>query len=244
MLENDPMVGGMVVSRSSGVQMEAKLGMQTFAERTIEQLSGADGFWGTAAASVLLNAIVDSGASYTFVTDKVMLERVLPGVGKVWVANGQSEPVAEIGSFGPLTARKVRSFDRTLVSVRDLVDKYGGVYFDNSGVHVVTTVGEKFITSTIGAPTPERLYSFDLQGLMQHDKKVKAKDLKDLDWNAPHLDLSSVGSGASACSCTEGARGRLSVPEGTLTAEQGRMPWCLRVSGLSASCSLSSGAGG
>ena len=34
--------------------------------------------------------------------------------------------------------KKVESFSRSLISVRDLVDQYGGVWFDSDGVHVVS----------------------------------------------------------------------------------------------------------
>ena len=77
-----------------------------------------------------------------------------------------------MGRLGPLIARKVRSFDRTLISVRDLVDKYGGVYFDEEGVHLITNIGEDLICSTIGAANAQRLYGFDVTGLQYHHDKV------------------------------------------------------------------------
>ena len=123
-------------------------------------------------SAALLDAIVDSGESFTFVTDKVQLSNPMPGNGKVWVANGQSEDIAEMGGLGPLMARKVKSFDRTLISVRDLVDKYGGVYFDAEGVHLITHIGEDLVCSTIGAANSQRLCSFDLKGLQDHHDKV------------------------------------------------------------------------
>ena len=105
----------------------------------------------------------------------------------------------------------------------------------------MSRVGGKIVTSTIGAPTPARLYGFDLKGLLQHDSKVssgarcaemsKTKDSKMI-------------SSFSVRSDAEGARGRLSEPEHIVTVEQGLLPWCVRVSGMSASYSVSSGSGG
>ena len=119
--------------------------------------------------------------------------------------------------------------------MRDLVETYGGVYFDASGVHVVSTVGDRIITSTIGAPAPARLYSFDLKGLLQHDKKVKAETLGDLTWRTAPLGRSSG---------TEGARGSLSGAERCVSADVAALPWYLRVSGMGAVCRVSSRAGG
>jgi hypothetical protein len=143
-----------------------------FAELLVSEFAESSDFWGTAMSASLLDAIVDSGASFTFVTDKVQLSNPMPGKGKVWVANGQSEDIAEMGRLGPLMARKVKSFDRTLISVRDLVDKYGGVYFDDEGVHLITNLGEDLVCSTIGAANDQRLYGFDLTGLQEHHDKV------------------------------------------------------------------------
>ena len=82
------------------------------------------------AVALIENAIVDSGASYTYVTDAVELENARPGSGVVSVANGRLEPIKEIGDLGPIRrARKVSSFPRTLVSVRDLVESVGAVRF-------------------------------------------------------------------------------------------------------------------
>ena len=88
----------------------------------------------------------------------------------VWVANGQRERVAEEGSLGPLArVKKVNSFSRTLVSVADLVEQYGGLYFDKLGAHVVSedASGDTIVT-TIGTLTKSRLYSFDLASLSRH----------------------------------------------------------------------------
>ena len=113
-------------------------------------------------------------ATYTFVTENTKLGDPLPGRGTVWVANGEEERIAEIGSYGPLVGRKVRSFPRTLVSVRDLVDRFGSVYFDDKGVHVIsplTNTGE-YMSTTIGLPTQSRLYSFDLDKLVEHSRSL------------------------------------------------------------------------
>ena len=75
------------------------------------------------------------------------------------------------------------SFSRSLISVRDLVDQYGGVWFDADGVHVVTLpggesdvadlVGGRNATVTkIGMPTSARLYSFDIEQLEAHQRNV------------------------------------------------------------------------
>ena len=71
-----------------------------------------------------------------------------------------------------MMARKVKSFDRTLISVRDLVDKYGGVYFDTDSVHLITHIGDDLVCSTIGAANSQRLCSFDLKGLQDHHDKA------------------------------------------------------------------------
>ena len=143
--------------------------------KLLQALSGTSGFWGSAASTALVNAIVDSGASFTFVTKGVQLEDSAPGVGRVWVANGQSEGIAESGKLGPLSAKKVNSFERTLVSVRDLVDLYGGVLFNSSGVHVVSeSAARQTISTQIGEATTARLYSFDLPALERHDLKLNS----------------------------------------------------------------------
>ena len=132
----------------------------------------------------LYRAIVDSGASHTYVGKNVRLQDALPGKGVVWVANGKSENIVEEGRLGPLlNAKKVMSFSRSLISVRDLVDQYGGVWFDADGVHVVTLrggesgvadlVGGRNATVTkIGMPTSARLYSFDIEQLEAHHRDV------------------------------------------------------------------------
>ena len=59
-------------------------------------------------------AIIDSGASCTYVTGDVELHNAKAGGGHVWVANGQKEEVLETGELGPLSGvRKVESFERS-----------------------------------------------------------------------------------------------------------------------------------
>jgi hypothetical protein len=112
-------------------------------------------------------AIVDSGASFTYVHAKQALERARPGSGYVRVANGQREAITEIGELGPLTgAQKVGSFTRTLVSVSDLTEQFGVVIFDKNAVHVGSEDGA--LITKIGDLTPQRLYSFDLDALEGH----------------------------------------------------------------------------
>ena len=102
------------------------------------------------------------------------------------MADGRRENVHETGTLGPLTnVKKVRSFPRSLISVRDIVEKFGGVYFDGRGVHVVTLVdgvsigdltggdGVKSVTE-IGQTTPARLYSFDIDRLADHARKSRS----------------------------------------------------------------------
>ena len=132
----------------------------------------------------LRDAIVDSGASCTYVTDGVELWEVRSGRGHVWVANGRREAIAQEGKLGPISgAKKVPSFARTLISVRDLVEQFGTVVFDKEGVHVVSIDKEGdlreclrarrgSVSTTIGAPTKQRLYSFDIEALADHAQRV------------------------------------------------------------------------
>ena len=124
----------------------------------------------------VIDAIVDSGASYTYVAGTQELTNVRPGRGRVKCANGQVERVAKIGDLGPLRgARKVQSFDKTLVSVTDLVEQFGRVVFDTDGVAVETKGGEskESLSTYIGKPTANRLYKFDLEALERHQAKVR-----------------------------------------------------------------------
>ena len=121
-------------------------------------------------------AIVDSGASYTYSNPQQDLENMVPGVGYVRVANGVSEKVDKIGHMGPLKGvRRVTSFQRTLVSVKDLVEQFGPVLFNRDGVYLASRGMENksFITK-IGSCTPERLYSFDISALTTHSARMRA----------------------------------------------------------------------
>ena len=91
-------------------------------------------------------------------------------------ANGQQESIAEVGSLGPIEcAQKVMSFPRMLVSVMDIVQKFGTTAFDEEGVSVISMCRNGTVIRTlIGRSTPERLYSFDLKALKEHAAAVKA----------------------------------------------------------------------
>ena len=65
-----------------------------------------------------------------------------------------------------LNVRRVLSFTRTLVGVRDLVDQFDVVKFDDQGVYVESKDGK--VSTRIGAPTENRLYSFDSKALTRH----------------------------------------------------------------------------
>jgi hypothetical protein len=70
--------------------------------------------------------------------------------------------------------RQVSIFQRTLVSVKDLVEQFGPVLFNNGGVYLASrgTQGKSFI-SKIGSCTPERLYTFDVAALTEHNNKCR-----------------------------------------------------------------------
>ena len=118
--------------------------------------------------------IVDSGASYTYVTRDTPLANVRPGAGHVTVATGKRERISEVGDLGALkNARRVLSFTRTLVSVRDLVDQFHKVIFDGDGVLVESVDGRT--RTRIGVPTSNRLYSFDGEALTRHAAAVQVR---------------------------------------------------------------------
>ena len=137
------------------------------------RVSGAAWAMRATLARQLRNAIIDSGASFTYVTKDVDLDDPIPGNSYVWVANGQREKVAEEGKVGPIAnAKKVESFSRSLISVADLVDQYGGVYFDPGGAHVISSKDGKVVITSIGNLTRSRLYALDLPGLVRHAEEV------------------------------------------------------------------------
>ena len=120
------------------------------------------------------DAIIDSGASRTYATKDVPLRNVRSGRGRVSVATGRTEPIAETGDLGVLRGvQRVNSFTRTLVSVTDLVDQFEAVRFDKSGAHVETKGSDGRIVSTlIGRPTASRLFGFDDAALSRHARKL------------------------------------------------------------------------
>ena len=125
--------------------------------------------------AAMARAILDSGASSSFVPPEVVLGNARPGKGHVSVANGQREPIVEEGDLGPLRGvQKVKSFHRVLISVAQLCQQFGVVLFSRRGAQIVTEVdkGEMIITQ-IGLATQGNLYSFDLLALEEHVLKVK-----------------------------------------------------------------------
>ena len=89
----------------------------------------------------------------------------------MWVANGEKEMIAETGWLGPLRARKVTCFPRPLVGVMDLVDAVGELRFSKDGVHAETKLPNGAVVTQIGSPTEARLFSFDLQQLIDHVRR-------------------------------------------------------------------------
>ena len=67
--------------------------------------------------------------------------------------------------------REKDNLKQVLVSVRDLVEQFGPVVFDEFGVYVNGTNGGADSgkgRTRIGAPTVNRLYRFDYRALCQH----------------------------------------------------------------------------
>ena len=122
----------------------------------------------------LQTAILDSGASQTYVTRGVKLSNAQPGIGSVKIANGRKEKIVERGDLGPLSgARKVNSFSRTLVSVVDTAEQVGDVLFTPKDAWVVNVVGDEAIKTKIATRTRSRLYSFDIIALERHIDKLR-----------------------------------------------------------------------
>ena len=133
--------------------------------------------WAAAALSSKLalwerDTIIDSGASSTYVPRGVPLLEARPGNGHVMVADGRKVPITQRGNLGPLAgAKRVDNLKQVLVSVRDLVEQFGPVVFDEFGVYVNGTNGGADSgkgRTRIGAPTVNRLYRFDYRALCQH----------------------------------------------------------------------------
>ena len=120
------------------------------------------------------NAIVDSGASRTYVGRAQRLMNAIRGSGTVTVANGKAEPVVEEGELGPIRgAQKVNSFHRTLISVMDLLEQFGWVIFDEHGVSLLTPSesGPNLLTR-IGRRNSARLFDFDMEALTEHASQM------------------------------------------------------------------------
>ena len=121
----------------------------------------------------LNDAILDSGASKTYVTKKVKLANAVPGEGFVKVATGQPECVSEQGDLGPLRgAQKVDSFSRTLVSVMDVAEQIGSVEFKPDAAFVRSVNGGVTTKTKIASATPSRLCHFDMEALERYVNKV------------------------------------------------------------------------
>ena len=116
---------------------------------------------------------MDSGASFTYVTAAEVLDNAKESTSAVWVANGQREAVLREGDIGPLRGvKQVQSFKRSLVSVADLVEQFGGLFFDAAGVHVVSPSADGVVVTTVGTPTKNRLFSFNVDALSAHRDAV------------------------------------------------------------------------
>ena len=121
----------------------------------------------------LSDAILDSGASQTYVTSRVALSNAAPGRGVVKVATGRRERVSELGDLGPLCGvRKVGSFARTLVGVMDLTEQFGTIDFTSKAAFVRSDVDGKEVKTKIADATKSRLYKFDLEALERHVERV------------------------------------------------------------------------
>ena len=125
------------------------------------------------------SAIVDSGASFSYVTKSVPLSKAKPGTGFVWTADGKKRAIEEIGNAGPLKgAKRVSSFTRPLVSVSDLSSQFGGVFFDRCHVYVVSQCGNTTISTCIGKRNEAQLYTFDVQALANHEADVMTAEFE------------------------------------------------------------------
>jgi hypothetical protein len=162
------------------LQLELMGTLEKLIASTLADIAATDP--GSAAHASDNYAIVDSGASRTYVEEAQKLMKATAGRGSVRAANGQSSPIVEEGSLGAITgAQKVQGFTRTLVSVMDLVEQFGLVFFDLEGVSILSlgpnANGPPLITR-IGHRTPTRLFSFDLKALDTHVAAMKAMGCK------------------------------------------------------------------
>ena len=127
----------------------------------------------------LEGAIVDSGASFSYVTKGVPLSKAKPGTGFVWTADGQRSAIVEVGNAGPLKgAKRVNTFTRPLISVGELTEQFGGVLFDRGHVYVVSRCGETTISTCIGKRNEARLYTFDVQALAEHQADLMVAEFE------------------------------------------------------------------
>ena len=125
-------------------------------------------------------AIVDSGASRTYVGMAQDLINAIRCGGTVSVATGKVERIVEEGELGPIKgAQKVNGFHRTLVSVMDLLEQFGWVIFDEHGVSILTPSksGPNLMTR-IGSRTSSRLFDFDMGALSEHARQMTERGLK------------------------------------------------------------------
>ena len=128
-------------------------------------------------AMSMRDAILDSGASQTYVTQRVVLDSAVPGTGFVKVATGRRERISESGDLGPLKgAKKVDSFARTLVSVMDVAEQVGTVEFTPKAAFVTNEIGGAKVRTQIAAATKSRLYSFDVEALENHVQRLEAAE--------------------------------------------------------------------
>ena len=127
----------------------------------------------------LEEAIVDSGASFSYVTKNVPLSEAKTGTGAVWTADGQRSAIAQIGNAGPLHGvKRVDSFTRPLISVSELSAQFGGVYFDSEEVYVVSRCDGSIIATSVGRRNAAHLYTFDVQALADHQAKLLQREIK------------------------------------------------------------------
>ena len=135
------------------------------------------------ASDCSVQTILDTGASKVYVAGRQTLRDAKPGEGSVRVANGQIEPIAEVGELEPLPAEKVTSFHRNLVGGGPVVDKFGIIALDKTASYLVTPrskdasivklLSDSCVVTRIAKRTINNLYEMDLAMLRLHDEKVR-----------------------------------------------------------------------
>ena len=130
-----------------------------------------------------VQSIQDTGAREGYVAGKQTLRNARPGEGSVRVANGQTEPIAEIGMLGPLKAAKVTSIHRNLIGAGPVVDKFGIIAFDKSASYLATPhsenanidelLSDSCVVTRVADRTINNLYEMDLAMLRLHDERVR-----------------------------------------------------------------------